>query len=301
MDSLVSEKLHVLWISALTLVCFFFIAWKGGFFRAKENHFKGPPFVPLSEVMAVFSLFLIVEILLIPALAYVWLSIRAGHWVSQTYLLFDTVTYGWLNLFTVLCAVFAVVMYSYFLQAPLRHLIYWNAHKEKSLKLAARHFTTGSLTWLLSFPSVVVVSQLVSLAVMQFKMAPHLEQTAVKNLKSTLQSPPLFWCTVLIIIFVVPIAEEILFRGFMQRWAVHLLGRFKGIALAAALFAGFHFSTSQGIDNIELMASLFVLGLFLGFLYEKKGTLWAPIGLHITFNAISSMMIVLQELAKQYV
>ena len=61
--------------------------------------------------------------------------------------------------------------------------------------------------------------------------------------------------------------------------------------IASLIFAAFHFSTSQGLNNIELLVSLFVLSCFLGFLYERQESLLASMALHATFNAISILAI----------
>jgi uncharacterized protein len=66
------------------------------------------------------------------------------------------------------------------------------------------------------------------------------------------------------------------------------------ILLASLIFAFFHFSYSQGIDNIEVITSLFVFSCFLGFVYERQQSLWASVGLHALFNAISVVLIVLE-------
>jgi membrane protease YdiL (CAAX protease family) len=118
---------------------------------------------------------------------------------------------------------------------------------------------------------------------------------AVKHLKDVMVFPSLFWSSVILIISVVPILEEVLFRGFLHEWLVRLFGVKAAILLTASTFALFHFSTSQGADNVELIISLFVLGCFLSFLKERQRSLWAPIGLHSVFNAVSVLMITASE------
>jgi membrane protease YdiL (CAAX protease family) len=106
-----------------------------------------------------------------------------------------------------------------------------------------------------------------------------------------MEFPWLFWSSVILIVTLVPFLEEVLFRGFLQTWLRRVVGVSGAIWLTALTFALFHFSTSQGADNVELISSLFVLGCFLSFLRERQRSLWAPIGLHAAFNAISILMI----------
>jgi membrane protease YdiL (CAAX protease family) len=65
----------------------------------------------------------------------------------------------------------------------------------------------------------------------------------------------------------------------------------KAIIFSALCFSLFHLAPSQGIGNISLVASLFLFALFLGFIYERQASLFASIGLHMTFNAVSTVRI----------
>ena len=65
----------------------------------------------------------------------------------------------------------------------------------------------------------------------------------------------------------------------------------KAIVFSALCFALFHYAPSQGMGNISLLATLFLFALFLGFIYERQASLFASIGLHMTFNAVSTFRI----------
>ena len=76
-----------------------------------------------------------------------------------------------------------------------------------------------------------------------------------------------------------PILEEIFFRGFCypafkKRWGVGW-----ALILSAAFFSLIH-------QNAFAFLPVFVLGLALGYLYEKRGTLVPSIVLHIVHNSI---------------
>jgi len=299
MDPALLERLQFLGGSFLLLLFFSSMAWKLGFFQIPNLQFNPPPRIALSDVLGIFALFLCVEVLLVPTIAFLWFSYKQGHWLTSTNFRLSSDEQGWFNLMAVVFSALAVVGYCFMMRSDLRQLVFWGTWKQGGLQRAYRQFYTGASTWLLGYPSIVITGQIVGIILMLWGPTKHVDQTAVRHLKSTLSSPPLFWATILGIIFLVPIAEEILFRGFLQRWLVQNLSTWKGIVCASAIFAAFHFSFSQGIDNIELLLSLFVLGCFLGYVYERQGTLWASIGLHVTFNAISVLMIVFQEATKQ--
>lgn len=294
------DKFSTLGVATLVFVFLALSAWRRRYFEMPNDHFRPPPSLRISDVLGIFALFLFVEVIVVPALAYIYGAIMQGELTGKIQLNLTKIQQGWLNLVAILAAAFAVIAYTFAMAPPLRKLIYWGTAFPESMQRGIKAFTIGVATWFISYPAVVMVSQLVGIALYFFGPLKHVEQTAVQHLKSTMESTPLFWATTFLIIFIVPIAEETLFRGFLQRWLVQKLGRWWGIGIAAALFSAFHFSTTQGIDNIELLLSLFTLACFLGFIYERQGTLWAPISLHSVFNAISVLMIVGQEWSQHY-
>lgn len=86
-----------------------------------------------------------------------------------------------------------------------------------------------------------------------------------------------------------PIGEELLFRGILQTGfhkifpARHhsLYHRWASIVCVATLFGLMHWGTPQNVP------ALIVLGVLLGYLYERTGSLLAPIYLHMLFNSKS--------------
>lgn len=91
------------------------------------------------------------------------------------------------------------------------------------------------------------------------------------------------WAQVLGIVgpvIVAPIAEELFFRGIIQSFLKQYLGsRWRSLLLASLIFGMAHYVQPQ------VVLPLAALGLILGYLYERRGSLAAPIILHILFNA----------------
>jgi len=79
---------------------------------------------------------------------------------------------------------------------------------------------------------------------------------------------------------IVPVAEEFLFRGIIFR-RYRLVG---GLA-PALVWSTLLFSASHG--NIVQMLYAGVLGVFFGYVYEKFGTILAPISMHVLVNLTS--------------
>ncbi len=78
---------------------------------------------------------------------------------------------------------------------------------------------------------------------------------------------------------VAPIAEELFFRGVLQTFLLSMLGsRWPAILLAAAAFGAMHLAQPSAIP------ALIVLGIVIGFAYERTGSLVVPIAIHTAFN-----------------
>ena len=75
----------------------------------------------------------------------------------------------------------------------------------------------------------------------------------------------------------VPIAEEVLFRGVVQTFLVRRLGAILGILLTSLWFALLHI-------DIALFVPLFVIGLGLGFVRHRYQSIWGAVLLHAINN-----------------
>jgi membrane protease YdiL (CAAX protease family) len=92
---------------------------------------------------------------------------------------------------------------------------------------------------------------------------------------------------------IAPVAEEIFFRGFALTAWKRTLGPGRAIIRATILFTLAHVVTVGGTDLPNALALIVVgagsrvpVAIALGWLFVRRGTLWAPLGLHATFNAI---------------
>jgi len=78
----------------------------------------------------------------------------------------------------------------------------------------------------------------------------------------------------------VPISEEMVFRGMIQRIFSRNMGPFLGVLLAGAAFGAVHL-------NAHLLISITVFGWFLGFLFETTGNLAYSMVAHAIFNGVA--------------
>lgn len=102
-------------------------------------------------------------------------------------------------------------------------------------------------------------------------------------------------------VVVAPLGEEILFRGFATTAWMRDMGVRRGIVRGALFFAVVHVLTISGVEAGEALAvavAAFLgripVAFALGWLFARRGSVWAPLGLHATFNGV---LLVLAEVA----
>lgn len=149
----------------------------------------------------------------------------------------------------------------------------------------------GAVTYALASPLTNFVSQIIYawIVLTRGSYTPQ-AQVAIAHLKSTFSYPLIYFLTCVCFALIVPVIEEFLFRGLLQKWLSRLISRPAVIGLTALLFSLIHYSKTQGTTNYELLPSIFFLGLFLSYVREKRSLL-ASMGLHVTFNTFSLLYI----------
>jgi membrane protease YdiL (CAAX protease family) len=92
---------------------------------------------------------------------------------------------------------------------------------------------------------------------------------------------------------VAPIGEELLFRAFATTAWARSIGNRRALVRGALFFAVVHVLTISGASAGDALglavvgfASRIPVALALGWLFLHRKSIWAPIGLHATFNAI---------------
>jgi uncharacterized protein len=278
----------------LVAMGFALIAWRLDFFSLPLKNKLQNHTIHFPDVLGAFAVFVAVEILFVPSTVYFFFSFLEGKFLSTDQLIIVPWVKGWLNIYAIFSSAFFLLYYFFSRPFKIRTALL-GIQGYQSWKSNLQNFGIGALTWFMSYPLVLSVGQVISSIISEFYQTPHNDQVAVQNLKLAYQDPVQFYLLVACVSFLVPIIEELLFRGFLQSWLKNFLGTMGAILLTSTIFACFHFSFSQGIDNLELLLSLFVLSCFLGFLYERQGSIWAPVGLHVTFNSISIIMLLQQN------
>lgn len=286
-----SEHFSILTVWLFIALLVTWAAWKAEFFRF-PNKEQDWPRLHFSEFLMAFVVFLGTTLFIVPVMIVSFYSIKAGRILEAKQVMQNVENQGWADVFSIV--VMSLFLFGYYalISARAQKAILGPSLQNKSVVGKVRNWLFGSATWFVCFPWTIVISQMIALIVFTFNIeTAHNEQVAVKYLRATLDQPVLFFVMSILLVFIVPALEESLFRGCLQNWIKSHLGRVWAILIASAVFALFHFSYSQGFENIELLTTLFMLGCFLGFVYERQQSLFASMGLHSTFNAISVLAI----------
>ena len=78
--------------------------------------------------------------------------------------------------------------------------------------------------------------------------------------------------------FVAPLAEEVVFRGYLYPAAKRFCGPAGGIIFSSLVFAAAH-------GHVIALLPLFILAVILCLLYEFTGSIWVCMSVHFLFNA----------------
>ncbi len=113
-------------------------------------------------------------------------------------------------------------------------------------------------------------------------------QDTVKLLQKS-EDPLILGLMGLAAVVVAPLCEETVFRGYFYP----VMKKFAGV-WPAAFCSSLVFASAHG--NLTFILPLFVFGGVLVFMYEKTGSIWAPIAVHFCFNSAT----VLAQLAVRY-
>jgi membrane protease YdiL (CAAX protease family) len=91
-------------------------------------------------------------------------------------------------------------------------------------------------------------------------------------------------------IIVAPLCEEIVFRGYFYSVMKKFAGAWPAAICSAMVFAAAH-------GSLAALLPLLIFGCLLVFIYEKTGSIWAPMAVHLCFNGAT---VVLQLVARHY-
>jgi len=87
-----------------------------------------------------------------------------------------------------------------------------------------------------------------------------------------------------LIVLAAPISEELFFRGFFFAGLRRRLPFALAAVISAAIFGAFHYT---GPGSLTVLPQLAMLGLTQAWLYERSGSIYAPMAVHVFNNALA--------------
>jgi membrane protease YdiL (CAAX protease family) len=138
-------------------------------------------------------------------------------------------------------------------------------------QLGLRRFRPAAIKWMLA---AIGAYLLFAIAYTALVGEPH-----QKDIAETFGTVPV---QVLLIVIAAPISEEVCFRGFLFGGLRERLPR-----LAAALISGLIFGGLHATTGVSAVPPLIFFGFVLALLYEKTGSIWPGILLHMLNNSVA--------------
>ena len=118
-------------------------------------------------------------------------------------------------------------------------------------------------------------------------------QTNLNDVAISAQTATVGRPTLLILIFIAPFVEEVLFRGYIFGM-LRPRNRVLAYAVSALLFAFLHVwqfaSGGFSVQHLVLLMQYLVPGLVLCWTYDRCATVWCPVLTHVCVNALSILL-----------
>ncbi len=271
------------WIGAIGIIVSW-IAHRCGFFRFKEK--SQNVLISTASLIEMFGIYLVISILGPLLIIHVVTPIGKSLGIAQSDWLLYLMTS--MQLASEILIVLFIALYAF-------------AHKRIDLRGVFKTSKSsiwsdigfGMLAWVVSFPVVAAVDGIMeSFNIFVFGNSGP-SQLAIEFIMRLVRSPNYLMIGVFITIIAAPLIEEFIFRGCLQTYMRKRFSRMQAILISSLSFAFVHLAPAQGIGNIPLFVSIFTFGMYLGFVYERQGSLFASFALHATFNALSISRLVL--------
>ena len=153
--------------------------------------------------------------------------------------------------------------------------------------------TIGLLSLLLWWPLALIAGRIAAIGI-ELIAGQMPEQIAHRTLQHMIEAPRDVWLliTIFTVTILVPVVEELLYRGVLQESLRRAgLGPWVAICITTTVFVVMHIAAVLP-GSPHALASLAVLSIGFGWLYEKTGRLVAPMVLHAAFNGGNALLAV---------
>ncbi len=154
-----------------------------------------------------------------------------------------------------------------------------------NIKTIAKDFVMAIVNLLATWPLMIAaITMTMFFAKLLSGQDYQMQQHEQLEMITEYQQMPVRIMIVFVAVVIAPLLEEMMFRGFVQTTIRSYFNTrnsaWPAIAASSVFFAIMHADPGH-------WPALFVLGLCLGYSYEKSGSLFRPIFIHLFFNAYS--------------
>jgi sodium transport system permease protein len=162
---------------------------------------------------------------------------------------------------------------------PILAMRFWGIPVARTLGLDRRPSSLTLLLVLIGAPAATLIAALVGMGQGVFMEVPESYREAMEKIFQAEAGKDLF-SAILVFALIPGICEEILFRGFVLRGLARRMPAWQAVLWTAVLFGAFHF------DLYRLLPTT-ALGIVLGALVWRTGSLWPAMLLHAANNTIA--------------
>lgn len=232
------------------------------------NDFKRPDndYWNLRDVVKVFLLYFFMMLVGIP----VFLRVLKQVFGLDLVIIFgqNTVLLGLSLIVNILTCLYVLNIIRSGYGLPVTALGFTSSNWKSDVKFGLKHY-------LIVLPVILLSGFLVDFVLRMFGIMPEQQEiiNSILNEDSSGVLAFMFFFGML----AAPVAEELLFRGVLQSAVRTVFGRMKAILISGFIFALVH-------TNVHVFLQIFILGLLLAYLFEKTGSLIAPVTVHICHN-----------------
>lgn len=157
-------------------------------------------------------------------------------------------------------------------------VVTWMLGARRSLRFGSPQVTRTLGTFVLFMVIWIPVAMKVYPWVLERLSEPLQQQAQLIYFSDVDFVRPGLWYCLVVAVLLGPLAEELVFRGYLYGAAKQALGAGKALLLTSALFGLIH--------GVQYAVPIALLGLLFGWLRERSGGLAAPILAHVLHNSI---------------
>jgi membrane protease YdiL (CAAX protease family) len=150
-----------------------------------------------------------------------------------------------------------------------------------------RDALAGLVGGVLLYPGIVIVGLVLTAL---FEAVSGRPTTTPDQLPQHLNTPEAIG-SVILAVFVAPVAEELFFRGILFRSIRDRRGFWLGALVSGLIFGLAHYEAAAWQDTVLLQSIMVFTGVALAYLYERRGNLLANVTAHMVFNVVGVFLI----------